>query len=407
LLASGAVAGTQGAQAAGPAASEPFFFSVSPIQATSLPGQGATRYQVTVSGAPVGNVPYARWYVDLKPDRSDGPCSNDVLPGATRLSATRYMWKNQGTSFVWYHGPVGSYAADRSYGCDQTKLGQSGYPGTVTVVFENDSEHCTASFSGTATGNEPKRGSSAVCELGGYLPLAVPRPLLRAYAKSNAALAALTARIRSGDLRDSAEIAQAIDAAMRPQRKAFQQFFPPAWGCRFDTLFEAVVMARSTLGTQVVDLDAGKRPSRADLAADSRSLQAIADILRACRPSAGRPVGAPASVIDTALRLAATARAIGRGETGPALRAKLRSLDGELETTLITEFPPVFGMPYSELVDRVLALQSAVAQANEAAANGDSLAAASALEHAADSQRTIDTALHRQAARAAKAAKAA
>ena len=407
LLASGVVAGSQGARAAGPASSEPFFFSISPIQATSLAGQGATRYQVTVTGAPVGNAPYARWYVDLKPDRSDGPCSNDVLPGATRLSPTRYVWKNQGSSFIWYHGPVGSYAADRSYGCDQAKLEQSGYPGTVTVVFENDSEHCTASFSGTARGKSAEKGPNVVCELGGYLPLAVPRPLLSAYAKSNAALTALTARISSGDLRGGTEISQAINTALRPESKAFQRFFPPVWGCRFETLFEAVVVARSTLGTQVAELDAGRRSSGADLAADTRSLQAIVDVLRACRPSAGRPVGTPAPVIAAVGRLAATARALQRGETGPALQAKLRSLDADLDTTLKTDFPPVFGMPYAELVDRVLARQSAIALAKEAASNGDSLAAVSALKHAADSQRTIDSALHRQAARAAKAANAA
>jgi len=406
MLATAVVAGTRHAQAAGPASSEPFFFSVSPIQATRVPGQAATRYRVTVTGAPVGNAPYARWYLDLKPDRSDGVCSNDVLPGATRLSATRYVWKNQGTSFAWYQGPVGSYSADRSYGCDQAKLGRNGYPGKVTVVFENDSEHCTASLSSTPTGTMPETGPSAVCELGGYLPLAVPRPLLRAYAKSDAALTALTARIRSGDVRGSAQIAQAINAALQPQTNAFKRFFPPVWGCS-DRLFEAVFEARNTLETQAEELDSGKQISSTDLAANTHSLRKIVDVLRACQPSAGRPVGTPASVIAAVARLTATARELQHDGTGPTLRAKLRSLDDELDATLKTDFPVIFGMPYAYLVDRVLAERSAVALAKRAAVGGDSAAAASALQQAAGSQRAIDNALHKQAARAAKAEKAA
>ena len=174
-----------------PASTEPFFFRVSPIEATAERAVGATRYGVTVTNAPVGNAPFIRWYLDLKPGSTNAHCSNDVLPGGTKTGPGRYVWKNQGVSFMWYHGPAGSYASRRSYGCDPAKLGRNGYPGTVTVVFENDSETCTASFIGSATSVKPQDGPAAVCQAGDtshsrvqYVFLAVGAGVSVAYAVS-------------------------------------------------------------------------------------------------------------------------------------------------------------------------------------------------------------------------------
>jgi len=111
-----------------------------------MPGQAATRYSVTVAHVPADDAPTFTWYLHVT-----GPgvaCSDAVLAGGRRLSTAEYVWVNQRSSFVWYTGAAGSYPTDRSYGCDQGDLGRGGYPGTVTVVFENDSQHCTATFAG-------------------------------------------------------------------------------------------------------------------------------------------------------------------------------------------------------------------------------------------------------------------
>ena len=221
---------------------------------------GATRYEVTVTNAPVGNAPFIRWYLDLKPGSTNARCSNDVLPGGTKAGPGRYVWKNQGLSFMWYHGPKGSYAARRSYGCDQAKLGRNGYPGTVTVVFENDSETCTASFAGIATSAKPQDGPAAVCQLGGYLPLPVPRALLRAYAGASASLNALLQRAQAGAIHGT-QLADAIRSALKSEADAFR-LFPPVWGCRFEVLFQAVLDARTALGEQLAETGA-KRSTRA------------------------------------------------------------------------------------------------------------------------------------------------
>ena len=56
------VGGAHGAQPSAPS-SEPFFFGLSRLQATSLPGKAATRYRVAVSNAPVGDGPFPyRWH---------------------------------------------------------------------------------------------------------------------------------------------------------------------------------------------------------------------------------------------------------------------------------------------------------------------------------------------------------
>ena len=369
-----------------PAAPESFFFRVSPLTATPQPADGATRYAVAVTNAPVGNAPFIRWYLDPQPGPTGSPCSNDVLSGGTKVRPGRYVWKNQGLSFVWYHGPTGSYAARKSYGCDQGRLGEHGYPGRVTVVFENDSETCTASFVG-APASEPRSGPPALCALGGYLPLAVPRALLRAYAGASASLNDLLRRAQSGAIHGT-QLADAIRSVMNSEANAFQ-LFPPVWGCRFDVLFQAVLDARTTLG---------ERAANARQA--GRSLGQLEAILGRCGPTGTRPVGVPTSVTRAVAGLATRAAA-------PNDRAQLRAVDVELEQLLATRFPPVLGVPYVGLVDRVLAESSAAALAGRAASSGDLVGATSALARVRQNEQTIASNLRKQAARAKHAERAA
>src|SRR5579872_876476 len=141
-------------------------FSLSALRATAMPGQAATRYSVTVAHVPADDAPTFTWYLHVT-----GPgvaCSDAVLAGGRRLSTAEYVWVNQRSSFVWYTGAAGSYPTDRSYGCDQGDLGRGGYPGTVTLVVENEYQHCSASFAGVAPGAGPRWGPPASCALGGY-----------------------------------------------------------------------------------------------------------------------------------------------------------------------------------------------------------------------------------------------
>ena len=165
--------------------------------------------------------------------------------------------------------------------------------------------------------------------------------------------------------------------------------------------------ARTALGAQVADHDSGGRVSDPELEADRRSLETVVDILLACRPSPGRPVGTPAGVIAAVRGLVGRAQALQAAGDRNGLRASLRSLEEGLDAVLRTDFPVVFGMPYGALVDRVLAERSAVALADRAAARGELVGAAAALGQASRAQRKIGAALRKQARRAGKAEKAA
>jgi hypothetical protein len=390
--------------AADPASPEPFFFRVSPIEATAQLASGATRYGVTVTNTPVGNAPFIRWYLDLKPGATNALCSNDTLPGGTRAGPGRYVWKNQGLSFVWYHGPKGSYAARRSYGCDQAQLGRNGYPGTVTVVFENDSETCTASFAGISMSERPQVGRPAVCQLGGYLPLPVPRALLRAHAAASAGLDTLLQRARTRMI-GRTELANAIAAVLKSEADAFR-LFPPVWGCRFDVLFQAVLDARTALGEQLAETPAGKQRPSAALQV-SPSMNELEATLNGCEPTTVRPVGVPASVTRAVTHLAARARAVGTRGTTAKAQAEIRAIDVALDRLIATRFPSVLGIAYVDLVDRVMAENSAAAQADQAASSGDLVAATSALAQLRRYEGTTVSDLRKQAARSAKAEKAA
>ena len=392
------------ARAAGPAATESFSFGITRIQATTQSGNTTTTYRIGITHAPPDDRPFVRWYIALRPTSGGPSCSNGLLYGGVRVAATRFLWRNQGLSFVWYHGPVGSYPSDRAYGCNQHLVARAGYPGTVTVVLENDSETCSASFVG-AGAKSPEKGALPFCELGGYLPLRVPRPLMRASSTANSGLTALVERLRDGNV-SSGAVTLAAQQALRSQVAAFRRFFPPVWGCSFNRLFDAVIATRGELDAQIGSIGTDVRVGRSSLAADAGSLGRIGTILRACRPSAGRPIGTPDASLDAIDRLVATATRL--SHTAPGTRAgladALRVIDAGFEGDLRTDFPPVFGIPYSDLVDRIITLRSGVARAEHQAARDDPGAAASALGRATRSEHALRTSLLKQEARSAKAA---
>lgn len=397
--------GPAGGAAASPGAAESLFFRLSPIQAVTLAHQSATRYSVTVSDAPVGNEPYARWYLDLPAGAAD--CTDAVLAGGTRVSRTEFAWKNQGTTFAWYHGARGTYRADRSYGCDQARIGRHGYPGRVTVVFENDSQHCTATFTGVAAGPEPRSGPQPVCELGGYVPLPVPKELLDTYSNVDRELTELIARAQAAKATGAA-LDRAIVSILQPQTAAFERLFPPVWGCDFGSVFSPLLTANEVLDAQDAALTAGKKIPGSSVAADVVALTALGKSLRACMPTPTRPLGVPHSVVGAVDRLAAEAAVLHRAAIAPALlRTRLRALDSTLNTIVARSFPVVFDMPYVNLLDRVLAESSAIRGARQDAQIGNTGAAVSALRQVAGDERGIGTALHKEANRAAKAEKAA
>ena len=131
-----------------PAAPEPFFFRVSPITATAEQAVGATRYAVTVTNAPVGNAPFIRWYLDLKPGSTGRPAPTTCFPVARKRDRAGTCGRTRGSHSC---GTTGQReATPRGRPTAATKRSwESRLPGRVTVVFENDSETCTASFVGT------------------------------------------------------------------------------------------------------------------------------------------------------------------------------------------------------------------------------------------------------------------
>jgi hypothetical protein len=384
------------------AAPEPFFFRLSPIRAVSTQAQSSTTYTVSVTNAPAGNAPYARWYLQPKPSASGAVCTNAILSGGTPSGHGELVWKNQGPTFVWYHGAKGTYSADRSYGCDQATIGRAGYPGKVTVVYENDSQHCTAYFAGVPTSSTPTYGPAAVCALGGYLPLPVPHRLLEIYTTVDNKLNALIERGPTSHLGD-----KTIDSILAPQTNAFAHLFPPVWGCRFDTIFDHVLKAKSSFGTDVTDVQKGETLPNSALAQDVGYLDAMAGSLRACTPSAARPIGVPEAVIRSVVELGNQTATLERQPDRAKLATELSSLESRLDGIVRKSFPSVFGMSYTDLVDRVLAENAAIALAERDASAGHDEAAASALVQVAGHEQKIGHALHAQAKRAGKAEAAA
>ncbi|HUY70751.1 MAG TPA: hypothetical protein VMV08_00780 [Gaiellaceae bacterium] len=329
------------------------------------------------------------------------------------MARNRYLWKNLGTAFVWYHGAKGTYAGHRAYGCDQSRIGRDGYPGTVTVVLENDSQHCVATFAGTASGARAEYGPKPVCALGGYIPLPVPRSLLQIYATADKELTALIHQVQSGTLTGrNGALGRALDAILQPQTGALNQLFPPVWGCGFEGVFNQVVQVERAFGAQIAALAAGRQLTSSTPAEDAGYLKAMAGSVRACQPTPTNPIGVPAPVLRAVNRLTAEAVALRdrarRATLGPALlETKLRSLSAKFNGLVNKSFPVVFGMPYGDLVDRVLSESSSIELATRAAQAGNTSAALSALKQAAGHEQAIGSALHKQAKRSANAASSA
>lgn len=404
----GVAAGLVLASGAGAAAKPPVpssaLFSLSPLRAVALPAESATRYTVSLSGAPANNVPTFSWYLHLGGGLPR--CNDAVLGGGRKLGPDEYVWVNQGSTFVWYHGSRGSYAADRSYGCDQAALGHAGYPGTVTLVVENEYQHCSASFAGTGVGARTTAGAAASCALGGYSlgasMLPVPAPLLALYRSFDAVLGGLIAQARRGTI-SAPTLTSALEALQRRQASAFVQLFPPVWGCGFDGLFDGVSVAKASLDAQALELGGGRRPSAASLRADGADMQTLARGLAACEQGPTSSGGAPRGVVAAVERLSSETAQLGGLKPTAAglatLRMRLPAIASGLDSLIAERFPSVFGMRYIDLVERTLAVDRETGLAERAASARDGAGTVGALERILVPEQTTGTALRQQSRR--------
>ena len=196
---------------------------------------------------------------------------------------------------------------------------------------------------------------------------------------------------------------------MNSEANAFQ-LFPPVWGCRFDVRFQAVLDARTTLGEQPAEIPGPSGPCWGAVALQvKRSLKQLEATLRGGEPTAGRPLGVPVSVTRAVARLATRAGGVETpaADSSADVEAKLPALDVALEQLLATRFPPVLGIRYVDLVDRLLAENSAVALRLRPRRARTSQCAIAALARVRQHEQTIASERRKQAARAAKAEKAA
>jgi hypothetical protein len=301
------------------------FFRLSPVQ-TAADG-GSLLFTVAVRHVPPGDRPTLAW--SLSP-RGGAACENASFPGGTRSRNGLVVWDQQGPTFRWTFGS-GSRCA-----------------GTVSVVAENQYEHCTATVAVT-----PKRARSAVpaCALGGYAvgfsTLPVPAGVFHAYDQIQAQL--------TGPPGSAAAEAKRIRTALRVQGASFA-LFPPVWFCNFKRTFTPIAALRA-------DLTQRPTSARSDVRAAQRTLATCA----------------PAPVRTAFERMAASRR------PSPA----------ELAATLARYFPPVFGFRYEDLVNRVAAEEVALISAEAAAASGKPNAAARQIAAAALTARALSAGLDR------------
>jgi hypothetical protein len=397
FLVFGALAALLGLGVGGARASKPAhaLFALSPIEAASLPAQAATRYSVSAAGVPLHNAPTYSWTLHLS--AAGAGCDDSVLQGGRRLGAGEYLWVNQGASFVWYHGAAGSYSSDRGYGCDQARIGAGGYPGTLSVVAENEYEHCSASYAGVPSAPKPGRGPAASCALGGYslapTTLPVPARLLALYRKLAGELSALVSSARRGSLRGAA-LAAALAPILRAQQSAFAQLFPPVWGCGFNGLFDEVVLAKQALDGDVGLLASGQALSGSELAAGATDVQRLASSVGAC----AAPRAALAAVERLSSGISALRARAGSGANGRTLlESGLPALGGSFDSVVGNDFPTVFGMRFIDLVDRTLAEDAALGAAEHGRGARSPGEAVSELQRVLGPEQTIGKALVRQA----------
>jgi hypothetical protein len=350
---------------------------------------------------PPNDVPTYSWYLHL--GAGQPLCDDSVLAGGRRLGVGEYVWVNKQTSFLWYHGATGSYAADRSYGCDQAALGRGGYPGRLTLVVENEYEHCSASFTGTGAAAGASSGPPASCAIGGYAlgasMLPVPAALLSLYRGFDAELGGLIVQARSGTI-SSRTLSDALETLERQQQNAFAQLFPPVWGCSFDGLFDGVSTAKASLDAQTLELGSGRRPSAGSLHGDTADLQTLARGLAACEQGPADSDGAPRAVVSDLERLSTQTAQLGRlGATAAglaALRVRLPAIASDLDTLVADRFPTVFGMRYIDLVERTLGVDHEAGLAVSAAGASNGSGAVAALEGILAPEESTGSALRKQ-----------
>jgi len=139
----------------------------------------ATQYSVHVLKAPEGAKLHYEWFIQLKLIDNEGEpepgnpgsganfdptCDNAELPGgkvvegAAGQSGVVYHWEGM-NDLIWYHGDVGVYSDQPTYGCDHTKMGPVGHQGIVTLVVDDAAPGatytpwvCQANYYGTNTG---------------------------------------------------------------------------------------------------------------------------------------------------------------------------------------------------------------------------------------------------------------
>jgi len=296
------------------------FFQLSRVSTRT---QGSTlSFTVAVSHVPAGDKPTLAWSIT---PTGGAACENNAYPGATLSRDGLVVWDEQGPTFQWIRGKKASCA------------------GTVSVVAENQYEHCTAKVTVQQT---TAKNAVPACALGGYAigfsTLPVPAGVFKAYGSVSAELAR--------PARSAAAAATEIRNALRTQTASLA-LFPPVWFCNFQTTFTPIAALRA-------DLIAGST------AAATRDARAAQQALAKC---------APASVRS----------AFGRLATSPNPNV--------LDATLAHDFPTIFGFRYGDLVDRVAAEEVALTAAE--AATGDPAAVTQQVTAARSSALGISTGL--------------
>jgi hypothetical protein len=365
-------------------------FHLSAITALALPAQSATRFEVVASGVSAANAPSYTWTLTLTGPAGARPCDDQLVSGGTRLAAGTYRWVSQGPSFVWYHGAVGSYPADRAYGCSAAQIGRDGYPGTVSVVAENGMAYCRAELTAAVRqGGATVSGPAASCGAGGYtlLPGLVPVPaaLLAQTRSLDAQFAALVGAVRGGRLIGLASFDRAVAAIRARQRAGYAALYPPIWGCRFAPLLGDAVSAATLVDGQVASVDAGLSVTGSAIAADATALQALS-----------AEVGSCADRSAAARKAASTLRTLA-AEASSGGAAALPGLARTLTTVLSHDLPAVYGISFATLVSREIGENAALDRARSALQARSSGEALSALQGALGSERALGVALVREA----------
>jgi tetratricopeptide (TPR) repeat protein len=150
------------------------------ISAVFLPDKFATSYSIKVD-KPLANI---TWTLTLQlvdkegtPNPSvkdsgakvDPLCNNSLLPGGRKLIAladyfATYRWRNQRSTFLWYHGDIGTYRPN-AYGCQHQRMGPHGHQGVVRVTVNDGLWECEASFEGTNDTTTPVLGPRPRCRI--------------------------------------------------------------------------------------------------------------------------------------------------------------------------------------------------------------------------------------------------